>query len=198
MDGGSKLRVYIFIAILLSGTILSACSNPFSNRTILDVVKKHYTINDTVKSSVDSSDTARIFTAKNKSINQVKSVLTKEMKPSKVSDKANGKQALVYDNYIVTLTQDDKNPKNTNIEVATYGFVRDNYRPSFFQGLLTYYFLSHLFGVNNWASRQNSRCIQTNGCYRGYNQSGGRYKGPGSKPLFRSSTFRGGGPNAGK
>ncbi len=192
------MRVYIFIAVLLSAALLSACANPFSNQTILDVVKKHYEIDDTVKSSVDSSDKAQIFIAKNKTVSQVASALKKDMKPNKISEKANEKQALVYDKYIVTLTKNEKNPRNTNIEVATYGFVRDNYRPSFFQGLLTYYFLSHLFNVNDWAGRQNSRCIQTNGCYQGYNNSGGHYKGPGSKPLFRSSLFRGGGPNAGK
>lgn len=183
--------------LLLSTSLLSACSGVFNHQTILDIAKDKYQMGDTVESSVDKDDTARVFIAKDKSIKEVVEALKKEKQPDKISDFKDDKQVLVYEDYFVTLTKDDKNPKNTNIEVATYGFVRDNYRPSFFQGLMTFYLLDRLFGVNNWRGRQSARC-GTGGCYQGYNKSGGHYKGAGSKPLFRSNTTRGGGPNAGK
>ncbi|TCP32075.1 uncharacterized protein DUF4247 [Scopulibacillus darangshiensis] len=184
--------------LLISTCLLSACTGLFNKDTILDIVKDKYQIDDTVKSSVNQDDTAMIFLAKNQSIDDVSKALQKEKKPDRASNRVDNKKVLVYENYFVTLTKDDKDPKDTNIEVATYGFVRDNYRPSFFDGLLAYYILDNLFDVDDWHRKQGRRCYATNGCYQGYNHSGGHYKGPGSKPLFRSSSIRGGGPNAGK
>lgn len=178
--------------------VLSACSG-FSafSPSIAEIVDGKYSIDDTVKSSVDSDDAARIYVA-DQSMAEVANTLKKAKSPNKITKEVDKKQVLIYDDYIVILTPNKDDPNKTNIEVDTYGFVRDNYRPSFFDGLLTYYILDHLFGVNNWAGRQGNLCRSTNGCYGGYNASGGHYKGPTSTPLFRSSPIRGGGPSAGK
>ncbi|GGH86705.1 hypothetical protein JOD43_003672 [Pullulanibacillus pueri] len=189
------MKVKGIAIILLLTLLISGCSG--FGRSILDVIKEKYQMSDTVKSSVDQEDTARLFTTK-QSIQEVEQTLRKEIKPDRESKLVNDKQVLVYDDYFVTLTKDEKDPKQTNIEVATYGFVRDNYHPSFFDGLLTYAVLNHLFGINNWANLQRQRCVTSGGCYQGYNKSGTHYKGPGSTPLFRSSLFRGGGPGEGK
>ncbi|MFC7393659.1 DUF4247 domain-containing protein [Scopulibacillus cellulosilyticus] len=191
------MRGMMALSLFLSIFFLSACSM-FNNETILDIIQKKYETDDTVKSSVHSSDTDRVFIAKNKSINEVAESLEKAKKPKEISGKVDQKKVLVYDKYFVILTPDNKNASNTRIEVATYGFVRDNFQPSFFDHLLSFYLLDKLLGVHDWAYRQGHRCYETGGCYQGYNQSGGHYKGPGSKPLFRGSSFRGGGPDAGK
>ena len=188
-----KLRAITLIVILT--LLLTACSG--FGRSILDVIQDRYQISDTVESSVDVDDTSKLFTTK-QSISEVEKTLTDEIKPERESEVVDGKQVLVYDDYFVTLSKDENNPDQTNIEVATYGFVRDNYRPSFFDGLLTYAILNQLFGVSNWSGLQGDRCNTSGGCYEGYNKSGGHYKGPGSFPIFRSSTTRGGGPGEGK
>jgi hypothetical protein len=189
------MKTKMVLIILIASWVLSACS-AFSP-SIADIVDGKYSVDDTVKSSVNSDDTAKIYIA-DQSMSEVAKTLKKAKSPNKITKAVDDKQVLVYDDYFVTLTPNKDDPSKTNIEVATYGFVRDNYQPSFFDGLLTYYMLDHLFGVNNWAYRQGSLCRSSHGCYRGYTLSGGHYKGPTSKPLFRSSPFRGGGPSAGK
>src|SRR5690606_24018807 len=109
----------------------------------------------------------------------------------------NEKRVLIYDDYLVTVMEDENNPNNTLIEVANYGFVRDNYHPDFFDGMLTYFLLSQLFDVDDWADRQRARC-RGDQCYKGYNASGGGYKGPVMTPGFRGANGRGGGPGMGK
>ncbi|WP_254901295.1 DUF4247 domain-containing protein [Tuberibacillus sp. Marseille-P3662] len=179
---------------VLTATVLPGCS---FGKNILDVAKDKYDLDDTVKSSVQREDETYIFKP-DQTIDQVSQTLSKEIKPERTSDTVDGKKVLVYDDYIVTLTKDDNN--KTNLEVATYGFVRDNYHPSFFEGLLAYSLLSNILGADDWARRQGQRCRSAIGgsCYNGYAASGGHYKGPGSKPLFKSSPFRGGGLGAGK
>lgn len=187
--GKWKLGMFLLLVIVLAG-----CGSAIDG-----VIAKKYQTKDTVKSSVNSSDAAKIYVAKGQSISQVAQYLKKQQTPKKISALQNGKQVLVYNNRFVTLTKSKDNPNNTDIEVASYSFVRDNYRPSFFNGLFTAYFLSSLFNVPNWGSRQMQRCRQSvNPCYGGYTVSGGHYQGPTRKPTFRGSLFRGGGPNAGK
>lgn len=185
-----------FGMFLLSILFLGGCGN-----SIDGVISKKYPLKDTVKSSTNSSDVSHIYTAKGQSISQVAKYLQKQKTPKKISAQHNGKQVLIYGNEFVTLMKGKTNSNNTDIEVSSYSFVRDNYQPSFFNGLFAGYLLGNLFHVPNWSSRQSSRCQHSiNPCYGGYTHSGGHYKGPMRPPSFRSSTswFRGGGPNAGK
>jgi hypothetical protein len=167
--------------------------------SILNSISDKYPLEDVVESSTDADDTARIFVAKNENLSEVSTFIQGQNEPNDASEIKDNKQVLIYDDYFVTLTQDEDNAENTLIEVASHGFVRDNYSPSFFDGLLTYYLLSNLFGVDDWGKRQNQRCIGAAGsCYKGYNQSGGAYKGPTAPSTFRGSGIRGGGPGTGK
>ncbi|HET7626803.1 MAG TPA: DUF4247 domain-containing protein [Bacillales bacterium] len=189
---GKTVSVCMLLVLVLAGC----------GQTVKDIVSATYPLKDTVQSSIDANDVARIYVAKNQSIDDVVQQLTKKKKPNRISDKQDGKQVLVYDDYFVTLMKSKANPDNTEIEVASYTFVRDNYRPSFFEGLLALYLLDELFDVDDWGKRQSSRCRHAfNPCYGGYVHSGGHYKGPQTVPSFRGSMsgfFRGGGPNAGK
>lgn len=185
-----------FSILLMSVLFLGACGN-----SIQGLIAKKYPLKDTVQSSTNSRDVSHIYIAKGQSISQVAQYLQKQKTPKRVSAENNGKKVLIYDHNFVTLMKNKTNPNNTDIEVASYSFVRDNYQPSFFNGLFTGYLLGHLFGVPNWSSRQSTRCRNSvYPCYRGYTHSGGHYKGPVRPPSFRgsSSWFRGGGPNAGK
>jgi hypothetical protein len=163
---------------------------------ISDRISEKYPLDDVVKSSTNADDTARVFLAKDQSISEVSSSIQKEVKPENSSEIKDKKQVLVYDEYFVTLTEDEENPENTVIEVATTGFVRDNYRPSFFDGLLAYYILDNIFDVDDWGRKQSKRCGGS--CYGGYSKSGGHYKGPTIPSTFRGSGNRGGGPGTGK
>lgn len=187
------MKVKTISVLLLLVLILAACGS------VQNIVADKYPVKDTVKSSTNADDAAKIYIAEGQSINDVSNYLKKQKEPKRASQKKDNKEVLVYDDYFVTMTESSQNPDNTEIEVADYAFVRDNYRPSFFEGLFAGYVLSNLFGVNNWAGRQSSRCASSiNGCYGGYGQSGGRYKGPSRAPSFRGSMNRGGGIFSGK
>lgn len=182
--------------VLLLAVLLVGCGN--FGQSIREIIDEKYALQDTVKSSTDPDDTAFVYVAQNKTIDEVSDGIQKEMSPERTSDKNEGKQVLVYDQSFVTLMKDEENPDNVLIEVADYQFVRDNYQPSFFQGLFALYVLNDLFDVDDWGKRQKSRCVAAaSGCYGGYVGSGGRYKGPTRPPTFRNS-LRGGGPGAGK
>jgi hypothetical protein len=190
------LKVKTISIFLLLVFVLAACGS-----SVDDVISDEYPLKDTVKSSTDPDDAATVYIAKGKSIDQVAQALEDKMEPNRISNRQDNKQVLIYDDYFVTLTQSKDNPNNTDIEVASYTFVRDNYQPSFFNGLFSGLLLSRLFNVPDWGRRQAYRCQQSmNGCYGGYTRSGGHYKGPTTPPSFRGSLsgFRGGGPGAGK
>lgn len=183
--------------ILLTAFVLlvSACG---ITKDIQEVVEDRYQLDDVVESSIDSGDVSRVYTAEGKDIPSVSSYLQEQIKPNEVSELKEGKQVLVYDDFIVSLTEGD-NDSNTLVEVATIGFVRDNYRPSFFDGLLAYYILDEILDVDDWGKKQKSRCNNSLGnCYGGYKSTGGTYKGPSTIPSFRGSGSRGGGPGTGK
>jgi hypothetical protein len=186
------LALSFFFGCLL---LITGCSTNAQN-----IVSEQYPLQDVVKSSTDANDVARVYVAEGKSIDEVAKNLQSKKAPQEISQKQGSKQVLVYDDYFVTLTQDESNPNNTLVEVASYGFVRDNYQPDFFDGLLAYWFLDKIFGVPDWRDQQRKRCFDARGgdCYGGYNRSGGRYKGPQTPPTFRGSPVRGGGPGTGK
>jgi hypothetical protein len=184
-------------AVLLLAVLLAGCGS--FGQSIRDTIDEDYPLKDVVESSTNSDDEAFVYVAKKKNLDDVSKALQEKKSPDKVSEKNEGRQVLVYEDYFVTLMNDEDNPDNTLIEVANYGFVRENYRPSFFQGLLAMSLLNNFLGVNNWGSRQQSRCrASAAGCYGGYAGSGGNYKGPTTVPSFRKTSPRGGGPGAGK
>lgn len=189
-------RQYIGISFIIGiFLLLVGCGSASIQQLIAD----KYPLDDVVKSSTYADDTASIYVAEGKSLTDVSSEIQELRKPDNASEIKDNKQVLIYNDYIVTLTKDEDEPNNTLIEVASYGFVRDNYAPSFFDGYIAYMILDDILDVDDWGKRQKQRCIgATGGCYQGYNLSGGSYKGPSSPSLFRGSTHRGGGPGAGK
>lgn len=191
------MKRHVTGAVFLISTILLLIGCGMNS--ILDIISDKYPLVDVVESSTNSEDTARVFAAENQDLSEVSSFIQNEKDPDNVSEIKDNKQVLIYDDYFITLTKDEDNEDQTLIEVASHGFVRDNYSPDFFDGLIAYYILSNLFDVDDWSRRQRDRCVSAaNGCYQGYNASGGAYKGPSRPPSFRGSGVRGGGPGSGK
>ncbi|WP_202081152.1 DUF4247 domain-containing protein [Caldalkalibacillus salinus] len=181
--------------MLLFILILAGCGL----QDIDEIVSQKYTFVDVITSSSHHSDVSRVYRADDESIDQVVNYLTEQKEPQEISTKVDDKQSLIYDDHFVILTKDDEN--NTLIEVATYGFVRENYRPSFFQGMYTYMLLDRMLDTRNWKTKQANRCQEsTSGeCYGGYNTvGGGYYRGPTAPPISRGGSTRGGGPGTGK
>ena len=193
------------LAFLLTLTLLlSACSatgGSVFKDGISDFISNEYVFFDTVNDANDSSNFSEIYLAEDESIEQVVSNLLSYQQPVETSELKEGKQVLIYDNLFVILTENQDNASNTNIEVANKDFVRNNYSPSFFDGLFVLWLLDDVLDVDDWGKKRNSQCKQDPSyCYDGYGSSSGSFKGINKTPTVRggSSTVRGGGPGAGK
>lgn len=189
--------------LLFGLLLLAGCSEGSAldllPKGIEDVIVERYELVDTVQSSVDQNEVSRVFRASGQSVDEIRDELTAEVRPNEIGSKVEGKQALIYDRHFVILSEDDEQPDDTVIELADAGFVRDNFHPSFFDGMFAMWLLDEVFDVDDWGKRQRSRCIgSTNDCYGGYTISGRGYKGPAKVPDFRGSSIRGGGPGSGK
>jgi hypothetical protein len=194
----------LLVLLLTFTLVLAACTSngisPFKEG-IAEFISNNYPIYDTVSSATNSSNFSEIYIAENQTIDEVVSTITTHEQPGEMSEKKDGKQVLVYGYLFVIATIDEENPSNTYIEIAKKEFVRDNYRPSFFNGLFLGWMLSDLFGMDNWGKSRNQQCQQNPSyCYGGYGTSGGGFKGKNETPTIRggSSSVRGGGPGAGK
>lgn len=198
----SLLTGIVFVVFLLSacGTSNGGGSSLFQEG-IAVFINNNYTFYDTVTSATNSSNYSEIYLARDKSIDEVTAELQDFEQPEKIGERQEDKQVLVYDDQFVILTDDEEYEGSTLIEVANKEFVRDNYNPSFFQGMLLMSFLNNMFGSNDWDRNQQAKCQQNpNNCYGGFSRSGGGYKGYTTPPSVRggSSSVRGGGPGAGK
>lgn len=194
------------LALLLTFTlVLSACTvspnGSFAPKGIKEFLNNEYSIYDTVSSATNSANFSEIYIAENESIDQVASKLTAFQKPVESSEKKDGKQVLIYENLFIILTEDERNPSNTFIEIANDEFVRNNYSPDFFDGLFLYWVLDEVLDVDDWGKKRKSQCSKNpESCYGGYSAYGGGFKGLNKTPTIRggSSSIRGGGPGAGK
>ncbi len=171
--------------------------------TPLDLAHATYPLIDVVKSSSDQHDTSMVFKAEGESIDTVAQFIQGHVaiEPVEVSETKDKKKIIIYEDHFVTMTEDPEDPASTLVEVATYGFVRDNYQPNFFSGFFLWYLLDDVLDVDDWNKKQKKRCdSSTGGCYGSYGGSGGGYKGPIGQPSLRggSSSVRGGGPGTGK
>lgn len=185
--------------ILLMSALLAVLLAGCGSSKVMDYIKEQFPLVDVVQSQLDSDDESYVYRAENKSVEELASELRGQEEPTEMGEYNNGKQALIYDNQFVILTQDPDNSDHTLVEVSSEEFVRDNYNPGFFQGMLLGSLLSDWFG-NNW---DKNRCNpRVEDCYEGYGSSGGGYYGSwgsgGNNTSGRGSTFRGGGPGAGK
>lgn len=183
---------------------ITACApggfdNTYSN--LEEFLENNYRFTDVVQSSANSSDVSRAYVAEDKSIQEVSEEIRAEVPAQEVSELVEGKQAIVYPEHFIILTNDEDNPEHTLVEVASHGFVRDNFSPSFFQGMFLLWVLDDILDVDDWGKKQRKRCLDATGnCYRGYGTTGGMYKGPISTPptVRNPSATRGGGPGTGK
>ncbi|MGM0843419.1 MAG: DUF4247 domain-containing protein [Bacillota bacterium] len=194
------------VVIIISMVLLAACGPGYSSGggsifkdSIVDFINNQYNFTDTVASGTDDSNYSEIYIAENQSIDEVAQTIQNHEEPERISDKKDNKQVLIYDELFVILTEDEDNSANTMIEVANDQFVRNNYSPSFFEGLLLFSVLNNLLG-NNWERSQRLKCRNNPQlCYGGYSSSGGTFTGYNKSPIRGgSSSVRGGGPGAGK
>jgi hypothetical protein len=148
---------FVLISLLL---LLAACdSQAKSEGTLFDhriaeFIDDNYTFQDIVSSQEDSSDISEVYIAEDKSIDEVVSELREHEEPDRISDRSDQKQALVYDNLFVIVTEDEDDSDNSTVEIASQQFVRDNFQPSFFHGLFAYWLLDEVLDVDDWAIRK--------------------------------------------
>ncbi|PAQ14598.1 hypothetical protein CD798_09920 [Bacillaceae bacterium SAOS 7] len=192
-----KKRMFL-LTVLFAALIgvLSGCGN--SN--VEEYISEQYPLVDVVQSPSSENDNSYIYQAENQSVPEVAEELIGVEQPEEIGEYVNDKQVLIYDNHLIILTKDPNNDANSLIEVATEGFVRDYYRPGFFQGMLIGHVLTDMFG-KNWDNKQRNRCgpNRNEDCYESYGSSGAGYYGSwGSGSSGRGATFRGGGPGEGK
>jgi hypothetical protein len=206
---GEYMKKPLLCVMLSFLLFLSACGSGVQGSTagsifkdgIAEFINTNYILHDVVTSKERSEDISEIFIAENKSIDEVATELQAHETPREISEKKNDKQVLVYNDSFIILTPDENNPENTMVEMATTNFVRDNYSPDFFDGLLVMWLLDDLLDVDDWGKNQRNKCYSNNDdCYQGYGSSGGSYKHFGGSSTVRggTSTVRGGGPGTGK
>ncbi|KIL46416.1 DUF4247 domain-containing protein [Jeotgalibacillus campisalis] len=191
------------LSVLIAAVLLfvAACGNGSGSifkDGIEEFISNTYPLYDTIASTENSDQYARVYRAENQDIASVADSLQGHEEPTEMSEENEGKQIFIYDQYFVTLTQSEDNASNTMIEVAEEEFVRNNYSPGFFEGYLLASLLGNIFG-NNWSTQRNQTCnLNPERCYGGYNSSGS-YVGKTSTPTIRgASTNRGGGTGSGK
>ncbi|MBM7649429.1 hypothetical protein JOC78_002382 [Bacillus ectoiniformans] len=184
-----KRILFLFILLVSALGLLAGCGFTSAEEHIVE----NYPLIDAVESQVNSEDRSLIYQAENRKVEELADELIQVEEPDQTGKYTEGKQVLIYDDQFIILSEDPETPDHSLIEISDEEFVRDNYRPGFFTGMLLGQFLSNSFG-SSWD--KNARCRQYNNddCYNGYGSSGGYYGGSSG----RGSTFRGGGPGTGK
>lgn len=151
-----------------------------ANDEIDDVIEGNFPEVYTVEG--DNSN-AEIFATKRFNITELSSVFSETIEPDNISDVKDNQQILIYPDDFVTLRESEEDQDVLMIEVASDEFVRRNYSPNFLSTYFAISLLGNVLDVNDWGSRRQ-----------------GNYKGMGSlnAPHRGNTTFRGGGPGAGK
>lgn len=168
--------------------LISTIKGNTSNE-IDDIIEANFALIDSV--SGDGSHDAAIYATTVLQRSELKSVLTAALEPEKVSEVKDNQQILIYPDYFVTLKVSDDDSDVTLIEVAGDEFVRRNYSPSFLSTYFAIRLMDSFLGVNDWGRKRARECKSSN-CYGGYTG-----KGYGT-PSRGHTSFRGGGPGAGK
>ncbi|WP_087971915.1 DUF4247 domain-containing protein [Oceanobacillus rekensis] len=154
------------------------------------IIAASFPLMDTV--SDDSGTTSKIYATTEFNLEELAKVITSTIEPDETSEVVDEQQIFIYPDYFVTLKPSEDDADVLLIEVASEAFVKRNYAPSFLSTYFTIRMLDSLLG-NNWSSNRTQAC-QTGGCYGGYT---GKPSGASTGTRGRS-TFRGGGPGAGK
>jgi hypothetical protein len=154
------------------------------------IIAANFPLMDTV--SDDSGTTSEIYATTEFNLDELRAIITSAVEPDETSEVVDNQQIFIYPDYFVTLKPSEDDADVLLIEVASEAFVKRNYSPSFLSTYFTIRLLDSLLG-NNWSSNRTQAC-QTGGCYGGYT---GKQSDTSAGTRGRS-TFRGGGPGAGK
>ncbi|WP_347862581.1 DUF4247 domain-containing protein [Salimicrobium sp. PL1-032A] len=159
-----------------------------SFNSVEDLIEGTFPQLDTVQTDRGRSE---IYMTSKFNLQEVEELITSEIPPVERGERQSDKQALIYPDDFVILKESEEEAGLVLIELAEKEFVRNNYSPSFFDGMLAYALLNRAFGTSDWQSTQQNRCA-SGGCYGGYSMYGG------DSGSFRGSSSRGGGPSVGK
>lgn len=157
---------------------ISAAIGRASNYEIDDIIGANFPLMDTV---TRESQKAEIYATKEFKLTELASVLSTAVNPEEISEVKDNQQILIYPDEFITLRESDEDQDVLMIEVASDEFVKRNYSSGFLSTYFSIRLLENMLGVNNWGSR-----------------SRGDYRGMGDIPNRGNTTFRGGGPGAGK
>lgn len=167
----------------LTSTIKGNTSNEID-----DIIEANFPLMDIV--SGEGNQNSDVYATTVLSVSELESVFTSAIKPDKVSEVKNNQQILIYPNHFVTLKINEEDSDVVLIEVASNEFVRRNYAPSFLGTYFAIRILDDVLDVDDWGKKRARECKSRN-CYGGYT---GKY-GP---PARGNTSYRGGGPGAGK
>ncbi|ELK47299.1 DUF4247 domain-containing protein [Halobacillus sp. ACCC02827] len=155
------------------------------------LIRNNFPLLDVVNTDQGTSE---VYATRQLSLPETADALSEAIPPEEISERQDGKQVLVYDDDFVIIQESEEEPGVVTMEIASDEFVRNNYSPSFFNGLFAGYLLNRMLGSNNWYDQRRSSCQAAGDCYGGY----GSYNSGSGAGSIRSSNNRGGGPGVGK
>lgn len=158
-----------------------------------NMISDTFPLLDVVKGTQGSRE-AKIYSTQSFSIQELASLVVEKFPPEQESELHNGKKILVYPNEFITFKQSEQDQNVVLMEIASDEFVRNNYSPNFFDGLLALWILDEVLDVDDWGKKRRKACL-SGACYGGYSSK--KYRS-GTSGSFRGSTNRGGGPSSGK
>lgn len=164
--------------------IIDKIENNTSN-DIDDIIEANFSLMDVVSADNNKSE---IFATQRFELSELADVLTAAIDPDEISEVKDNQQIFIYPDNFVTLKVSPDDNDALIIEVASEEFVKQNYSPSFLQTYFAFRLLDGIFGGNNWGCRSGN-------CYGGYT---GKGYYPNGTPDRGRTSFRGGGPGAGK
>jgi hypothetical protein len=132
-----------WMAVVLIVALLAGCADAGA------YVKDHYPL---VKAEGQGNQVVKVYSAEGKDVPTVAKELSAEERPRETSKESADQMFLVYDDKIINLQKDPKNPANTLVEIDSIAYARDHYDSSFLQGYLTASVLQSLFG-GGWFNR---------------------------------------------
>ncbi|MFD1019029.1 DUF4247 domain-containing protein [Thalassobacillus hwangdonensis] len=164
-----------------------------SATNIESLIEENFPLLDKVRGE---NGLANVYMTREFEIPELTELISEKLEPDEISERVEGKQALIYPDQFIILKESTEEPDVVLIEVASDDFVRNNYAPGFFTGMLAYRILDDVLDVDDWHKKRRNQCKNGN-CYGGYTMYGGSFRSGDSGGL-RGYDSRGGGPGTGK
>ncbi|MFD1020571.1 DUF4247 domain-containing protein [Thalassobacillus hwangdonensis] len=173
--------------VLFIGVVLTGCS------TIDAAVDNNFPMEDIVYD--DQGNTSKVYRAYGRSVEKAATIIQEDSEPLHKASK-DGKNLMIYDDYLVQVYKDIENPDDSLVEISGEKFVRNNYDSAFFT----------TYGIANEAEDEFDMDLDNRSggsyIYTGYIGKSGYVKNSGNPSVRMSSDsssgVRGGGPGAGK